>query len=108
MNTCGGWEAVRQSVRQRIGARAFDAWFGSLEGEIEGATLSIRCPDRFSRDWIRSRYGAVLIPELNSGQLARILRSEYCGHEFLSYPKVQGRPFSTQDLIQRIQSILVG
>ncbi len=61
MNTCGGWEAVRQSVRQRIGARAFDAWFGSLEGEIEGATLSIRCPDRFSRDWIRGRYADVLV-----------------------------------------------
>ena len=61
MNTSGGWEAVRQSVRQRIGARAFDAWFGSLEGEIEGATLSIRCPDRFSRDWIRGRYADVLV-----------------------------------------------
>ena len=60
MNTCGGWEAVRQSVRQRIGARAFDAWFGSLEGEIAGGTLSLRCPDRFSRDWIRGRYASVL------------------------------------------------
>ena len=60
MNTCGGWEAVRLSVRQRIGARAFDAWFRTLDGEIEGDSLVIHCPDRFIRDWIRGRYGQVI------------------------------------------------
>ena len=67
MNTCGGWEAVRASVRQRIGARAFDTWFGPLGGAIEGGVLVIECPDRFVRDWIRGRYEPVLreaAPEL--------------------------------------------
>ena len=41
MNTCGGWEAVRLSVRRRIGARAFDAWFGALEGTLVGDRLVV-------------------------------------------------------------------
>lgn len=60
MGKSGGWEAVREALRQRIGPAAFDAWFRTLGAKIEGSTLIVRCPDRFSRDWIRSRYGRVL------------------------------------------------
>jgi chromosomal replication initiator protein len=31
-----------------------------VDGGFEGETLIIRCPDRFSRDWIRGRYHRVL------------------------------------------------
>ncbi|MCZ6569328.1 MAG: DnaA/Hda family protein, partial [Deltaproteobacteria bacterium] len=55
-----GWEAVREAVRQRIGVAAYEAWFRSLEGALEGDTLVLRCPDRFSRDWVRERYGPVI------------------------------------------------
>ena len=51
---------MRQAVRERVGLPAFEAWFRSLEGDIEAETLVIRCPDRFSRDWIRGRYGRVI------------------------------------------------
>jgi hypothetical protein len=40
------------------------------------------------------------------GQLARILRSEYPHHTFISYPKVQGRPFSSHEVYAKIQSLL--
>ena len=60
MSEIGGWEVVRQAVRQRIGPAAFGAWIEPLEGCLEGDCLVVRCPDRFSRDWIRGRYGSVI------------------------------------------------
>ena len=58
--TTGGWEVVRTAVGRRIGEAAFDAWFRTLEGRLEGETLVLRCPDRFTRDWLRSRFGRVI------------------------------------------------
>src|SRR5690606_765631 len=43
-------------------------------------------------DQVFSRYKAVLVPEMNLGQMARLLRSEFPQHNFLSYTKVQGQP----------------
>ena len=63
MAKLGGWEAVREAVRQRIGASAYGSWFRTLEGALEDDALVIRCPDRFSRDWIHARYES-LIKEL--------------------------------------------
>ena len=60
MNTCGGWDAVRERVRQRVGVRAFEAWFEGLHGTLDDQTLVIDCPDAFVRDWIKGRYGEVL------------------------------------------------
>jgi 2-oxoglutarate ferredoxin oxidoreductase subunit alpha len=57
-------------------------------------------------DEIFSRFKAVLVPEMNLGQMARILRSEFQQHNFISYPKVQGQPFYTSELIEKIESIL--
>ncbi len=66
MENCGVWEAVRTELRRRVGEAAFEAWFRALDGRIEGETLVLRCPDRFSRDWLRGRYG-VLIEECAAG-----------------------------------------
>lgn len=57
-------------------------------------------------DQIFARYRAVLVPELNMGQMTRLLRSEYPGFSFVSYPKVQGLPFTTAELVDRIQQEL--
>jgi len=57
-------------------------------------------------DEIFSRFKAVLVPEMNMGQMARILRSEFQHHNFISYPKVQGQPFRTDELLAKIHSIL--
>ena len=40
------------------------------------------------------------------GQLCRILRSEYPKINFVSYPKVQGRPFTTTDIITKAEETL--
>jgi chromosomal replication initiator protein len=60
MARIGGWEAVRDAVRERVGLPAFQAWFGALDGQVDGDRLVVRCPDRFSREWIQGRYGRVL------------------------------------------------
>src|SRR3970282_695998 len=62
----GGWEAVRTDLRRRVGEAAFEAWFRALDGRVEGETLVLRCPDRFSRAWLRGRYGS-LIEECAAG-----------------------------------------
>ena len=57
-------------------------------------------------DEVFSRHKAILIPEMNLGQLARILRSEMPQHNFISYPKVQGVPFLTSEIKEKVNSIL--
>jgi 2-oxoglutarate ferredoxin oxidoreductase subunit alpha len=55
---------------------------------------------------IFANFRAVLVPEMNLGQLVRLLRSEYTQHNFLSYTKVQGQPFRTSELTRKILAIL--
>ncbi len=61
MQLTGGWEAVRTAVRERVGVSAYGAWFSALDGEIDGRSLVVRCPDRFTRDWISRRHGDTLL-----------------------------------------------
>ena len=60
MNTCGGWEAARERVRQRVGVRAFGTWFSEVSGDLRERVLVLECPDVFVRDWLAARYGDVL------------------------------------------------
>ena len=53
-----------------------------------------------------ANFRAVLVPEMNMGQMARVLRSEYPQHNIISYPKVQGLPFRTSELTKKIESLL--
>jgi len=90
--------------------------WGSTHGSIVSAVdLALRRGKRVGAQHMRhmwplapglaevfARYRRVLVPELNLGQLARILRSEYPGVDFVSYPKVQGLPFTTAELEKRI------
>jgi len=55
---------------------------------------------------IFQRYKAVLVPEMNLGQMARLLRSEYPKCEFISYSKVQGLPFRTSELLAKIDELI--
>lgn len=61
MQLTGGWEAVRTAVRERVGASAYGAWFSALDGEIDGRSLVVSCPDRFTRDWISRRHSDTLL-----------------------------------------------
>ena len=54
---------------------------------------------------ILSRYPKVLIPELNRGQLWRMIRAEYL-IDATSYSKVQGRPFKAVEIESKILEML--
>jgi len=53
-----------------------------------------------------SKYKKIIVCELNKGQFAHILRSQYNNIEFLQYNKVMGLPFSVTDLLAKFKNIL--
>ena len=57
-----------------------------------------------TRDVLR-RYKKVLVPELNSGQLRRLLRSEYL-IDAIGLNKVQGRPFLVGEIEAKVRRLL--
>ncbi|HEY3234603.1 MAG TPA: 2-oxoacid:acceptor oxidoreductase subunit alpha, partial [Polyangiaceae bacterium] len=54
---------------------------------------------------ILQRFDRVLVPELNLGQLVKVLRSQYLVPAE-SFPKVQGQPFKIDELEDRIRQML--
>lgn len=54
---------------------------------------------------VLSQFDQVLIPELNRGQFARLVRAEYL-IDAVSYPKVQGKPFTSTELLSKIEELL--
>jgi 2-oxoglutarate ferredoxin oxidoreductase subunit alpha len=51
------------------------------------------------------KYKRVICPELNMGQLARFLKSDYLV-EIDSLTKIQGIPFKTSEIVNKIESVL--
>lgn len=54
---------------------------------------------------VLKRYRRVLVPELNAGQLASVLRSRL-GVEVISLAKTQGRPFLASEIEAKIESLM--
>jgi 2-oxoglutarate ferredoxin oxidoreductase subunit alpha len=54
---------------------------------------------------VLGRFKKVLVPELNMGQLVRILRAEFLV-DAVGMNKVQGRPFKISEVVMRIQRLL--
>jgi 2-oxoglutarate ferredoxin oxidoreductase subunit alpha len=93
--------------------------WGSTTGSITGAVnraqakgqkvsrAALRYLNPFPRNLaaVLRSYRKVLIPELNLGQLSRLVRSEFLV-DAISYTKVQGRPFTTSELLAKIEEVL--
>ena len=54
---------------------------------------------------IISKFDQVLVPELNMGQLNMLIRARYLV-ETVAFNKVQGKPFSVYELVEKINSLL--
>jgi 2-oxoglutarate ferredoxin oxidoreductase subunit alpha len=54
---------------------------------------------------VLARFDKVLIPEMNLGQLSLLVRARYL-KDAISFTKVQGRPFSRQEIHEKIRQIL--
>ena len=53
------------------------------------------------------KYKKVLIPELNLGQMAAIIKSTFL-KEVVQFNKVQGRPFKVSEIENKIIEVLGG
>ena len=53
------------------------------------------------------RYRKVIVPELNLGQLVHVLRDRFLV-DAASVTKVQGQPFKTKQLTERLRALVVG
>ena len=54
---------------------------------------------------IMSNYKQIIVPELNGGQLAFLLRGRF-GLNIQSYPKMHARPFKISDITSKIEELL--
>ena len=93
--------------------------WGSTLGAVAGAVrqargeglkvsqIHLRYINPFPKDLgdILSRFERVLVPEMNSGQLALLLRAEYL-REVISQSKVRGKPFFRYEIYDKIKEIL--
>jgi 2-oxoglutarate ferredoxin oxidoreductase subunit alpha len=94
--------------------------WGGTKGSITSACMQLRAEGKQvanthlrnlwplppGLDELFSRYKSIVIPELNMGQLWRVLRSEFPQHNFISLPKVQGKPFMVSELAASIKGTL--
>ena len=93
--------------------------WGSTRGSITGAVNRLRADGKrvsgcFLR-WLNplprnlgdilSRFQRVLIPEMNCGQLAMLIRSRFL-IDAVSFSKVQGLPFYTDEIANRAKELL--
>jgi 2-oxoglutarate/2-oxoacid ferredoxin oxidoreductase subunit alpha len=93
--------------------------WGSTSGAVTGAVASARRAGySVSRAHLRylnplpknlgavlASFDRVLLPEMNLGQLALLLRARYL-KDIISLSKVQGRPFTRQEIFDKIRQIL--
>jgi 2-oxoglutarate ferredoxin oxidoreductase subunit alpha len=54
---------------------------------------------------VLSRFERVLVPEMNMGQLSRLVRAEYLV-DAIGFNKIQGRPFRVAEIVARVQKLL--
>jgi 2-oxoglutarate ferredoxin oxidoreductase subunit alpha len=93
--------------------------WGSTAGSITGAVNQARAQGlAVSRAHLRhlnpfprnlgdvlARFEQVLVPEMNSGQLALLLRARFL-KDVVTYSKVQGRPFFRYEILNKIRQML--
>ena len=79
------------------------------EAQIEGkavASVHLRHLNPLPPDLgqILRQYRRVLVPEINSGQLVRVLRAEYLV-DAVGYNRVSGMPLASQDILEAISQL---
>ncbi|HSV13505.1 MAG TPA: 2-oxoacid:acceptor oxidoreductase subunit alpha [Tepidisphaeraceae bacterium] len=95
--------------------------WGGTYGSIKSAALDLRkagvaasacqlrylnpLPERLGS--LLKRFKKVLIPELNSGQLATLIRARYLV-DAVTLSKVRGQPFAVNEIVQAANALLAG
>jgi chromosomal replication initiator protein len=83
-------------MREHVGRAAYEAWFERLEGRSEGEALVILCPDRFTRGYLESRYGAAIQRAASAYKLIRFESVDRVANGGDSVHSAQNRPKALQ------------
>ena len=92
----GGTDGAITSAVNRMQAEGF---------EVSSVVLKHLNPLPNDLEDILSGFEKILIPELNHGQLRFLIQAKYL-RDTIGYNKVQGRPFTVNELLQKIQEVL--
>src|SRR5712691_6787706 len=92
----GGTYGSLAGATQELNAR------GKAVGHVQLRHLNPLPPDLAD---VFARFKKILVPELNLGQLVKILRAEFLV-DAIGMNKVQGRPFKISELVTRVQRML--
>jgi 2-oxoglutarate ferredoxin oxidoreductase subunit alpha len=93
-----GWGSTHGAIEQAV-EQAYAAGVGV--GHVHLRHLN---PLPADLGTVLGRYSRVLVPELNLGQLSRLLRERYLV-DAISLGKVQGRPFKVAEIYHRIMEL---
>jgi 2-oxoglutarate ferredoxin oxidoreductase subunit alpha len=75
-------------------------------GSVAQAHLRHLCPFPANLGEVLNSYDRVLVPEINLGQLALLLRGRYLV-DVISYNRVRGLPFRASELVDVIQDVMI-
>jgi 2-oxoglutarate ferredoxin oxidoreductase subunit alpha len=96
-----GWGSTYGAIRQAV------TELGRQGHRVAHAHLRHLNPLPADLEPMLGRYGRILVPECNLGQLVRLLRAEYLVPA-VGFQKIQGRPFKVSELVARCQRLLQG
>ena len=94
-----GWGSTEGSIKEAVRRLR-------LRGiEVSRAHLSYVCPFPANFEQVLKSFDRVLLPELNLGQLAQVIRGQF-GIEVISYARVTGQPLKVADLEAEIEKAI--
>ena len=95
-----GWGGTYGSLHSAVRKLASQGY------KIGHAHLNYINPLPRNTEEVLGNFKKVIVCELNKGQLASVLRSNFSDMDLLQYNKVMGLPFSVTDLVKKFKNIL--
>jgi 2-oxoglutarate ferredoxin oxidoreductase subunit alpha len=94
-----GWGSTYGAIREAVGR--------CRERGLEVSHVHLRYLNPFPKNLgaLLSRFERVLVPELNLGQLVKIVRDAFL-IPAVSFPKIKGQPFKIDEIEERIRQAM--
>ena len=94
-----GWGSTYGVIKTAVGAAIKNGW------DVSQAHLHYLNPMPKNLEEVLRGFDTVLIPEMNSGQLVKIIREKFL-IDAKPVNKIQGQPFTTNELVAKIEEYL--
>lgn len=93
-----GWGSTKGAIEEAVERAA--------EKGVRAGSVTLRHVWPLPADLgdLLGRYEQVLVPEMNNGQLIRVLRDQY-QREFTPLNKIQGRPFRAEEIVEEMKGL---